>query len=77
MSLYLTTEANLNFPGPCVERVVAQLRAMFDGKTPVLARDIALALGTERPMVDDALRRAAHCRLVVEVHDKGWIPLVT
>jgi len=74
MAKYLTCEADLNFPGPSVERVVAQLRAMYDGKTPVLARDIALALGAERSTVDGALRHAAHCRLVVEVYGKGWIP---
>jgi len=75
MPIYLTCEADLNFPVPNADRLVAQLRTLFDGTKPVTTKAIAIAIGGDAPAVEDVLRRAAHCGLVRQVYGQGWIPL--
>ena len=71
--MYITCEADLNFPVPNVERLVAQLRTLSDGKTPITTKDIAASVGGDVPAITDVLRRASHCGLVVQICG-GWVP---
>jgi hypothetical protein len=77
MSNYLTCEADLNFPVPNAERLVAHLRTLFDGATPVTTKAIAISIGGDLPAVEAVLRRAEHAGLVRQVHGQGWVPLAT
>ena len=70
---YLTCEADLNFPGPNVERLLASLRTLYDGKNPVATRDIVASVGGDGGAVADALRRASNNGLVRQVRG-GWVP---
>ena len=74
---YLTYEADINFPVPNIHQVTAQLRAMYDGQTPVTARALALSLGLVEGAIVPVLRRAEQCEMVRNVGFRGWIPLQT
>lgn len=75
MPKYLTTEADLDFPIPNVERLVAQVRTLFDGTQPVTTEAVAKAIGADVRAVRDVLRRAEHARLLEQVPGRGWVPL--
>ena len=75
MPLYLTCEADLDFPVPNVTRVLARLRTLADGTTPVTTRSIALAVGADVLAIEGVLRRAHHSGLVRRVAGRGWVPL--
>lgn len=73
---YLTCEADLNFPHPNVDCVVAKLRLLANDNEPVTTKDIAIAVGCDALTVEAVLRRASHCGLVRRIHEKGWIPAI-
>ena len=75
MSRYLTCEADLDFPVPNADRLVAHLRTLFDGAMPVTTKAIAIAVGGDVPAIEAVLRRAKHAGLLREVHGQGWIPV--
>jgi len=75
MTIYMTCEADLNFPVPNVERLVAQLRTLFDGEKPVTTKAIALAVGGDVPAIEGVLQRAERNGLVKQVIGQGWVPL--
>ena len=77
MLTYLTCEADLNFPVPNANRVVAHLRTMFNGSMPVMSKDIAAAFGCDVPAIEDVLRRAFHNGMVRRIGDNGWVPTTT
>jgi hypothetical protein len=70
---YITAEFDSNFPGPGVDCVLAQLRTLSNGSTPVSTRDIAASVGGDGGAVADALRRASNNGLVRQVRG-GWVP---
>ena len=74
---YLTCEADINFPAPNIHQVTAQLRAMYDGQTPVTARALALSFGLVEGAIVPVLRRAEQCEMVRHIDCRGWIPLQT
>ena len=76
MPNYLTCEANLDFPGPTIEQVVAQVLAHYKHNRPVTTIGVAVALGADKGIVAARLNQAFHCRLISRVPDRGWIPLV-
>jgi hypothetical protein len=73
---YLNTAAVLDFPGPSIEQVVAQVTAQAKTDQPVATKAIAQALTADERIVEDRLNQALVCRLVSFVHGKGWIPPV-
>jgi predicted transcriptional regulator len=75
MPIYMTCEADLNFPFPHTDRLLAHLRTLFDGTKPVTTRDVAAAVGGDVLAVEDVLRRAANNGLVRRIGEKGWLPL--
>jgi len=75
MTIYMTCEADLNFPVPNVERLVAQLRTLFAGEKPVPTKAIALAVGGDVPAIEGVLQRAERNGLVKQVIGQGWVPL--
>ena len=75
MPCYLTCEADLDFPVPNANRVVAQLRTLFDGEKPVTTRDVTLSIGCDVLAVEAVLRRAANNGLVKQVIGQGWVPV--
>jgi len=75
MPISMTTEADLNFPVPNVERLVARLRTLFDGERPVTTKAIALAVGGDAPAIEAVLQRAERNGLVKQVIGQGWVPL--
>ena len=77
MTIYMTCEADLDFPIPNAARVVAELRALFDGTKPVATNVVAAALGCHVLAIEDVLRRALHNGLVECVGEKGWVPVTT
>jgi hypothetical protein len=74
MLFYLTCEADLDFPIPNANRVVAELRALSDGAKPVATKVVAAALGCNVSAIEDVLRRALHNGLVRQIGDDGWVP---
>lgn len=52
----LTCEAVVNFPVPDIDQVVVQIRAMYDGQTPVTTRAIAHAFGLVEGAIAPVLR---------------------
>jgi len=75
MTIYMTCEADLNFPVPNVERLVAKLCTLFDGERPVTTKAIALAVGGDVPAIEGVLQRAERNGLVRQVHGQGWLPV--
>ncbi len=75
MRRYLTCEADLNFPVPDAASVVARLRTLFDGETPVTTKAIAIAIGGDLHALEAVLQRAERAGLVRYVHAQGWLPL--
>ncbi len=73
----LTCEGVVNFPVPDIDQVVAQLRAMYDGQTPVTARAIAHAFGLVEGAIVPVLRLAEQYKTVRKVDCRGWVPLET
>ena len=71
---YLIADADLNFPGPTVQQVVAQVLARYKYKRPVTTTAVAKALGADKRIVEDRLQQAAQCRLLCRVFGGGWIP---
>ena len=63
MSKYITCEADLNFPVPNAERVVAQVRAMYVGR-PVTALAVAQVFGLSEGAIAAVLRRAENHGMV-------------
>ena len=70
---YIPAEFDATFPGPGVDCVLARLRTLSNGSTPVTARDIAASFGGDVPAIADALRRASNNGLVRQVRG-GWVP---
>lgn len=77
MPKLLTCEADMNFPVPNVERVTAQVRAMYDGRKPVTALAVAQVYGLSEGAIAAVLRRAERCGMVRNIECRGWIPLQT
>ncbi len=77
MPEYLIADAVLNFPGPSIEQVVAQVLAHYQSRRSVATSIVAQSLGADARIVEDRLNQAMHCRLVLHVHGKGWIPPAT
>ena len=45
MFKYFTCDADLNIPIPCAEYLAFKVRAMYNGRSPVTSRDIAMFYG--------------------------------
>lgn len=73
----LTCEAVVNFPVPDIDQVVVQIRAMYDGQTPVTTRAIAHAFGLVEGAMAPVLRLAEQYDKVRKVAGRGWLPLET
>lgn len=73
--MYLTCEADLDFPMPNIHRLTAQLRAMYDGRSPVTARALAQAFGLLEGAIMPVLRRAEQAGMIQNFQCRGWIPV--
>jgi hypothetical protein len=76
MPKYLVADAEMDFPVPNGNALVAKLRRMYDGRTPVTTKALATFYGVSDNAILAVLRR---CELVgmVRKEQKGWIPLQT
>ena len=77
MPTYLTTDADLTFPVPDAARLVARLRQLYDGQTPVAAQSLAKLFGVSDNEILAVLRRAELAGMVRQVQKQGWLPLET
>jgi hypothetical protein len=75
MPKYITLEADLDFPMPSIYQIAAQLRAMYDGRTPIKAAALAKSYELAEGAIAQVLRRAEQFELVRQVPGQGWIPL--
>jgi hypothetical protein len=88
MPNYLTGEADMNFPGPSIEQVVAQVNALYEDKKPVTTlavfirqrgdvvffRDVCEHLDRHGSFVSHLLAQALLSGKVRNLgHQKGWI----
>jgi hypothetical protein len=77
MSIYFKCDADLNIPIPCAEHLAYKVRAMYDGKSPVTARDIAMFYGVAQSAIICAMRRSESIHLVRRVSERAWVPIIT
>lgn len=75
MPNYITCEADLNFPNPGPEQVVAQLRAISAAGVPVPVNTLASSLKVAEGIVIYALRRAEQLGWARQVPGRGWVVL--
>lgn len=74
MPRYLTCDAPLSSPVPTIEQLVAQLRAMYDGRKPVQAAALATEFGVGPGAIEAVLRHAAYGGQARYVLNQGWVP---
>lgn len=75
MPKYITLEADLNFPVPNIYQIAAQLRAMYNGQTPVKAAALAKSFALAEGAIAQVLRRAEQFEMVRNIPGQGWIPV--
>lgn len=76
-SKYFTCDADLNIPIPCAEHLAYKVRSMYDGRSPVTARNIAIIYGVSQSAIICALRRSERIQLVRRVSERAWVPIIT
>ena len=77
MSKYFTCDADLNIPIPNAEHLAFQVRAMYNGRSPVTAKDIANFYGVSHSAIICAMRRSERINLVRRVSEHAWVPIIT
>ncbi len=77
MPNYLIADAEMDFPIPNGNALTAQLRRMYDGRTPVTTKALAQIYGVSDGAILAVLRRCELTGMVREVKSQGWIPLQT
>ena len=75
MSFYFTCDADLNIPIPCAVHLACKVRGMYNGKSPVTARDIAMIYGVSQSAIICAMHRSERINLVRRVSDRAWVPV--
>ena len=75
MPRYFTCEAALSTPLPTYMSVLAVLKDMHDGKTPVRASELARRTRVHETTVIRVLRHAEYQGKVKQVETRGWIPI--
>lgn len=76
MPRYLIADGEIDFPVPNGNTLVAKMRRMYDGRTPVTTKALATLYGVSDDAILAVLRRAELVGMVRK-EQKGWIPLQT
>ena len=75
MSFYFTCDADLNIPIPCSVNLACKVRTMYNGRSPVTAKDIAMIYGVSQSAIISAMQRSERINLVRRVSERAWVPV--